>query len=100
MNARRRHVPQRSCIACKSKTAKRDLLRIVAKPDGGIAFDSGGKLSGRGAYLCAKCAAKPQNIRKGRLEHTLRTKIANEEWQAIKAELTDYTASLSQAQTA
>lgn len=89
MNAKRRHVPLRSCIACKNKTAKRDLLRIVSKPDGGIALDSGGKLSGRGAYLCAKCAAKPQDIRKGRLERTLRTKIANEQWQAVTAELID-----------
>ena len=98
MNARRRHVPQRSCIACKAKTAKRDLLRIVAKPEGGIAFDSGGKISGRGAYLCLECAAKPKNIRKGRLEHTLRTKIADEVWQAVTRELIDHTAADSQVQ--
>ena len=80
MSARRRHVPLRSCIACMTKTAKRELLRIVAKPEGGIVFDAGGKLSGRGAYVCSTCAGSSENIKKGRLEHTLRTGIADAQW--------------------
>jgi len=87
LNVRKRHVPLRSCIACRNKTAKRELLRIVALQDGGIAFDSGGKLSGRGAYLCSTCAGDADNIRKGRLEHTLRTGIADAQWQEVAAVL-------------
>ena len=87
MNTKKRHVPLRNCIACRNKSAKRDLLRIIAKPDGGIAFDPGGKLSGRGAYLCTQCAHKAHNIRKNRLEHTLRTRIPNNQWQKVAAAL-------------
>src|SRR5690606_36037441 len=50
--ARRRHVPQRTCIGCRSARDKRELLRIVRTPDGEIAFDPTGKRSGRGAYVC------------------------------------------------
>ena len=75
----------RSCIACSGKTAKRELLRIVAKPDGGIAFDAGGKLSGRGAYLCPDCAGISGKIRRGRLEHTLRTAITDAQWEEVVA---------------
>ena len=87
MNARRRHVPMRSCIACRTKAAKRELLRIVAEPSGGITFDAGGKFSGRGAYLCLDCADSADSIRKGRLEHTLRTGIADSQWEDVVADL-------------
>ena len=80
----------RSCIACSSKTAKRELLRIVAKPDGGIAFDASGKLSGRGAYLCSDCAGSSGRIRRGRLEHTLRTGIADAQWEEVVAAMKEY----------
>ncbi len=80
----------RSCIACSSKTAKRELLRIVAKPDGSIAFDAGGKLSGRGAYLCPDCAGSSGKVRIGRLEHTLRTGIADAQWEEVVAAMKEY----------
>ena len=87
MKAKKRHIPLRSCVACRTKTAKRELLRIVALPEGGIAYDARGKLNGRGAYLCANCAGSGREIRKGRLEHTLRTRIANAEWQEVAAHI-------------
>lgn len=90
MKARRRHVPLRSCIACSSKTAKRELLRIVAKPDGGIAFDADGRLSGRGAYLCLDCAGSNGKIKRGRVEHTLRTGIADAQWQEVVAAMKEH----------
>lgn len=90
MNKRRRHIPLRSCIACRTKTTKRELLRIVAEPEGGVAFDAGGKLFGRGAYLCPNCAGSADNIRKGRLEHTLRVSIADNHWQEVIAALKEH----------
>ena len=77
----------RSCIACRTKTTKRELLRIVAEPNGSIAFDVGSMLSGRGAYLCPACAGSADNVKKGRLEHTLRTKIADAQWEEVVADL-------------
>lgn len=50
----RKHVPQRTCVICRTKDAKRTLTRIVRTPDGRIEIDLTGKRSGRGAYVCDK----------------------------------------------
>ncbi|HEY8450181.1 MAG TPA: YlxR family protein [Bacillota bacterium] len=52
--ARRRHIPQRTCIGCRQTRDKRELLRIVRTPEGEILFDPTGKRSGRGAYVCSQ----------------------------------------------
>ena len=87
MSARRRHVPLRSCVSCRNKNSKRDMLRIVADRNNGVAFDAGGKLSGRGSYVCLTCAATVGGIRKKRLEHTLRARITDTEWDKVIKEL-------------
>ena len=48
--ARRRHVPQRTCIGCRTVLAKRELIRLVRTPDG-VFVDPTGRLAGRGTYL-------------------------------------------------
>jgi predicted RNA-binding protein YlxR (DUF448 family) len=50
-------IPQRTCIGCKCKKPKKEMIRIVRTPDGIIIIDETGKKSGRGAYLCGdvKC---------------------------------------------
>ncbi len=48
---RAKHIAQRSCVVCKAKTDKRDLIRLVMA-DGGLLVDPSGKRNGRGAYLC------------------------------------------------
>jgi uncharacterized protein len=50
--SRPRHVPQRTCVACRQTGAKRGLVRIVRGTDGSVTIDPSGKRSGRGAYLC------------------------------------------------
>jgi predicted RNA-binding protein YlxR (DUF448 family) len=54
---RPKHVPQRTCIVCRERSAKRALARIVRTPEGSVLVDATGKLNGRGAYLCddSKC---------------------------------------------
>lgn len=53
---RPRHVPQRTCVACRAGRAKRDLVRVVRGVDGSVGVDPSGKKSGRGAYLCRAAA--------------------------------------------
>lgn len=70
--------PIRTCVGCRGKAPKTDLVRIVATA-GGIRVDPGGSAPGRGAYLhaarvCADLAAQP-----GRLERALRTGAARDE---------------------
>jgi len=66
---RPRHVPQRTCIACRTTKPKRELLRVVRTPDGHVELDAGGKKSGRGAYLCAKRSCWAIGLHKGRVAH-------------------------------
>ncbi len=45
---------ERTCIGCRRKARKENLLRIVRVADGGILVDSKGKGPGRGAYVCSQ----------------------------------------------
>jgi len=49
---RRKHVPQRMCVACRQSQDKKTLVRLVRTPEG-VVVDETGKLPGRGAYLHA-----------------------------------------------
>ena len=91
--AKQRHVPLRTCVSCGTKTAKRDLLRIVAGPEGGAEIDASSKANGRGAYLCQNPDCGPEGRRRGRLQHALRLTLDDDKW----AELTK---SLAQAASA
>jgi len=76
MKNSKRHIPQRTCIECRSVNDKRQLLRFVRIPDGSIQIDYSGKLSGRGAYLCTEC--RVAGIRGNRLDYAMRTRITEE----------------------
>lgn len=67
-----RHVPQRTCVICGTKTAKRELVRVVLTPDGECLIDETGKRSGRGAYVCGKQECRQQAMKGGRLARALR----------------------------
>ena len=65
--SRPRHVPQRTCVACRQTGAKRQLVRIVRTPDGRVSVDPSGKKSGRGAYLCDAAACWHAALTRDRL---------------------------------
>lgn len=44
-------IPMRRCVVSHESLPKKELLRIVRKPDGNVAVDLSGKLNGKGAYL-------------------------------------------------
>ncbi|MBI4785534.1 MAG: YlxR family protein [Chloroflexi bacterium] len=68
-----KHIPQRTCIACRTVRAKRELVRVVRTADNKVEADATGKKSGRGAYLCRQreCWEEALSSR-GRLEHALK----------------------------
>jgi predicted RNA-binding protein YlxR (DUF448 family) len=66
---------------------KKELIRVVRSPEGELALDTRGKMSGRGAYLCpnAECFKK---VRKSRaLERALEVPIPSEIYEALLARL-------------
>jgi uncharacterized protein len=46
------HVPIRTCVSCRSKKAKTDLIRLVINTDDKIVIDKRKEENGRGIYLC------------------------------------------------
>ncbi len=71
-------VPLRMCVACQTMRAKKELVRIVAAPDGVVALDTTGRMAGRGAYLCRNTACLAKAVKEKRLERALKTAIPRE----------------------
>ncbi len=90
---RRKHIPQRTCIACRSVRPKRSLVRIVRTPDDDVIVDGTGKRNGRGAYLCPQSSCWEIALKKRRLEKALRTKLTAD----VEAQLREYAAGLPQS---
>jgi len=79
---RQRHIPQRSCTACRETKAKRELIRLVCSA-GVVEIDPNGKKAGRGAYLCPACECWETGLKGNRLEYVLQTKLTLENRQAL-----------------
>jgi predicted RNA-binding protein YlxR (DUF448 family) len=77
--SRPRHVPQRTCVACRSTNAKRELVRVVRAPDGSVTIDVSGKRSGRGAYLCSAPECWESGLKRGVLTRALKIEAISEE---------------------
>lgn len=81
---RRKHVPLRTCVACRAIRPKREMARIVKPPEGVVTVDEKGKAAGRGAYVCRARRCWEIVLKGGRLEHALRTTLAEQEKEALR----------------
>lgn len=79
---RQRHVPQRTCVGCRSVQAKRSLVRVVRTPDG-VSVDLTGKQPGRGAYVHEDRACWERAL-KGGLAQTLKTEITQADLERLR----------------
>ena len=70
-----KHIPQRTCVACRKVKAKRELIRLVRNADGSVGVDTSAKKAGRGAYLCRTWECWEIGLKGGRLAHSLRTSL-------------------------
>jgi predicted RNA-binding protein YlxR (DUF448 family) len=77
--SRPRHIPQRTCVACRQTSAKRQLVRVVRGPDGSVTIDPSGKRSGRGAYLCDQLECWDAGLKHGVLPHALKIELIPED---------------------
>ena len=52
--------PERTCMVCRTKTDRNNLIRVVRGVDGSISIDKTQKVSGRGMYICntQECISK------------------------------------------
>ncbi len=72
---RRRRIPERMCVGCKTMRPKRELLRVVRSPEGEVSLDFTGKKSGRGAYVCYSLDCLDAALKGGRLKQALAVNI-------------------------
>lgn len=70
-NAPARPLPQRTCVACRTVRAKRDLVRIVRSPSGDLTVDLRGKAPGRGAYCDPDASCLERGLRDGAIARAL-----------------------------
>jgi uncharacterized protein len=82
---RPRHVPQRTCVACRSTEAKRGLVRVVRTAIGLVEVDETGKKAGRGAYLHKSKECWDKALKGKVLEYALKTAITAEDKAALQA---------------
>jgi hypothetical protein len=76
MSPKPRHVPQRTCVGCRTTDAKRQFVRVVRTTEGTVEVDPTGKRNGRGAYLCAQRECWEEALKKDRLARALRATIS------------------------
>ena len=93
---RPKHVPQRTCIACRKVGGKRGLVRLVRTAEGIVEVDPSGKRAGRGAYLHPVQSCWEVGLKGSRIEQALRTKLTPEN----RAALQEYAQSLPEADPA
>ena len=84
-----RHVPSRSCVACRTTRPKRDLLRIVRGPDDVVSIDQTGRAAGRGAYVCRDAACIDRAISTGALGRALATRLPDDVRITLSTTLTE-----------
>ena len=82
---RPKHIPQRTCIACRGTEAKRGFARIVRTPEGRVELDATGKKNGRGAYVHEAASCWDEALKKDRLGRALKVAVAVEDMQKLQA---------------
>ena len=80
---RRKHVPQRMCVACRQSQDKKTLVRLVRTPEG-VVVDETGKLPGRGAYLHADPTCWELGMNKY-LQKALRTTLSEADLERLSS---------------
>ena len=80
-------IPQRQCMGCRERKAKKELIRVVRGTDGVVSLDFGGKRNGRGAYICPnpECLKKAQKAKS--LERSLEVPIPEEVYDRLAKEM-------------
>ena len=80
-------IPQRQCMGCRERKAKKELIRVVRTPEGAVCLDFSGKLNGRGSYLCPdpECLKKARKAKS--LERSLEVPIPEEVYDRLEKEM-------------
>ena len=77
-------IPQRSCVVCRTKKDKNELMRIVRNQENEIILDESGKKPGKGAYICDSIECLEKGIKSKALKRALEVEIPEEIYEKIR----------------
>ena len=80
-------IPQRQCMGCRERKAKRELIRVVRGTDGNVSLDFSGKAPGRGAYICPNAECLKKALRSKSLDRSLEVTIPQEVIDRLEKEM-------------
>jgi predicted RNA-binding protein YlxR (DUF448 family) len=78
-----KHVPLRTCVACRTERPKRELVRIVRVTPTLAEVDTTGKKNGRGSYLCPAQECWHLAEKKGALNRALEMNVTSDNWKTL-----------------
>ena len=81
------HVPVRTCVGCRERAAKADLLRLVVAAGGSVRPDPGGSGPGRGAYVHRRRSCVEAALSLGGLARGLRTRLDEHGAATLRADI-------------
>ena len=81
-------IPQRSCVVCRTKKDKNELIRIVKNQTNEINIDESGKKPGKGAYICDSIECLEKGIKTKALSRALELEIPNEIYEKLRERIT------------
>ena len=80
-------IPQRQCMGCRERKPKREMIRVDRGTDGTVSLDFGGKMNGRGAYICPDMECLKKAIRSKALDRSLEVTIPEEVYDRLQKEM-------------
>ena len=80
-------IPQRQCMGCRERKPKREMIRVVRGTDGNVSLDFGGKMNGRGAYICPNGECLKKALRSKALDRSLEVTIPEEVYDRLAKEM-------------
>ena len=80
-------IPQRQCMGCRERREKRQMIRVVRTPEGSVNLDFGGKMNGRGAYICPDPECLKKALRSKALDRSLEVTIPEEVYIRLEKEM-------------
>jgi len=81
-----KRIPIRKCVACGTRKSKEELIRIVNNK-GQILIDPGGKMPGRGAYICPSNECFKKARKSNKISNALKTSIPDEVYNKLAEEI-------------
>jgi len=79
--------PERTCVGCKGKAGKRELVRLVLEANGSVRIDLAMSAPGRGAYVHRDAVCVDRALAHGALTRAMRSRLAPGEAARLRTDL-------------